>query len=153
MPPPTRRYRIRTFYVELPLRQPPPTRVRGPEDALVLLRPIYAALDADQEHITALFLDTAHQVIAYKLIASGGADHCAVDPRILFRRAMEAKAAALIVAHNHPSTESTPSAEDRHITGKLRMGAEVLGLKLLDHIVLAADGGYATIPSRAKEAV
>lgn len=110
--------------------------LRGPVD----VRDLASALldDEPQEVFVAFLLDTRHRVNAYHLVTRGIVDASLVHPREVFRAAIEANASALIVAHNHPSGDPTPSAEDRAVTRSLAEAGRVLGVPLLDHVVVGA---------------
>jgi DNA repair protein RadC len=92
--------------------------------------------DNSREHFAALYLDAAHQVIGFAVISTGIANATLVHPREVFQRAVLLGAVALIVAHNHPSGDEHPSDEDGRVTKALKAAGEVLGIKLLDHIVM-----------------
>ena len=111
--------------------------VKTPEAVATMARSLIG--DSAQEHFYVFFLDAKNRVIGCSEIARGGMDMCLVDPRILFRTAILAGAASLIVAHNHPSGDASPSREDQELTRRLRQGAQLLGIGLLDHVVVTAD--------------
>ncbi|MBW1645467.1 MAG: DNA repair protein RadC [Deltaproteobacteria bacterium] len=90
-----------------------------------------------EEHFYAIFLDNQHHVLADEIIHRGTVNMSAVYPRSVMERALYHKAAAVIVAHNHPGGSPRPSAEDLHITRELQQAAAVLGLRLLDHLIVA----------------
>lgn len=96
---------------------------------------------AMQEHFVALYLNARHQVVGEpEVIFKGTLSSSLVHPREVFAPAIEKRAAALIVAHNHPSGDPRPSAEDREATRRLRRAGELLGIELLDHLVIAERG-------------
>lgn len=95
-----------------------------------------------QEHFIALYLDAAHQPIGYSVVSTGLLSSCPVHPREVYQRAILLGAYSVVVAHNHPSDNTTPSQEDRQITKQLSEAAKVLGLRLLDHIVFTDEGHY-----------
>ncbi len=97
--------------------------------------------DATQERTGALFLNARNRLIRHDPeIYRGTLDRAVVEPRELLKRALLCNAAGLIVYHNHPSGDPTPSREDREFTRRLALAAEAVGLRLLDHIVVARDG-------------
>ena len=110
------------------------TKVRGPSDAAQFIRRVLP--DNSREHFVVLHLDGSHQVIGYAVTATGAANFCQVHPREIFQGAILAGAVALIVAHNHPSGDTTPSREDKAMTTRLKEGAQLLGFKLLDHVIV-----------------
>lgn len=89
------------------------------------------------EHFFAVFLDNQHHVLAAETIHRGTVSMSAVYPRTVMERALYHKAAAIIVAHNHPGGSTTPSADDLAITRELQRAATSLGLRLLDHLIVA----------------
>ena len=112
--------------------------VESTEEAAALLRP--HLIDKRKEHFVALLLDTRHQLIRMSPIAIGSLSATLVHPRELFKEAVLASAAAVIVAHNHPSGDPEPSAHDIQLTQRLIEAGELLGIEVLDHLVLAAGG-------------
>jgi len=94
-------------------------------------------LDRQSREIFAvLFLDNRHRLIAYEELFQGTLDGASVHPREVVRRSLEHNAAALILAHNHPSGVSEPSAADISITRRLREALDLVEVRLLDHLVV-----------------
>ena len=89
-----------------------------------------------QEAFTVLTLDTKHHIIDRHLITLGLLDASLVHPREVFRTAIHDGAAAILVSHNHPSGDPTPSAEDIRITRQLVEAGKVLDVQVLDHVVI-----------------
>jgi DNA repair protein RadC len=92
--------------------------------------------DQPHEVFACLFLDTRHRVIAFEELFHGTIDGATVYPRVVAERALRHGAAALIVAHNHPSGVSEPSLADQAITSRLRDALALLDIRLLDHFVV-----------------
>jgi DNA repair protein RadC len=90
----------------------------------------------ETEHFRVLFLDRKNTLIADEEQARGTVDHVPVYPREVVKRALELNASALILVHNHPSGDPTPSQADIAMTEQVRAAAEALGLTLHDHIVV-----------------
>ncbi len=111
-------------------------RVQRPEDLHALLRRNFQGLD--RERFLALYLDTRHRVLAVETISIGTLNLSVVHPREVFKLAVALSAAAVIVAHNHPSGCATPSAEDLDLTARLDRCGRLLGIPLLDHLVAGA---------------
>ena len=110
-------------------------KITTSRDAFEVLVPFYS--DLSQEHCIVLFLDQANKLVSVVPISSGGMTSTVVDPRIIFRKAIEVRnTAQLIISHNHPSGNLKPSAADKHITKKLMEGALLLDLKCVDHIII-----------------
>jgi DNA repair protein RadC len=101
-----------------------------------------------REEFHALLLDTKHRVIGTRLISIGSLQSSLVHPREVFRPAIALSAAALLVAHNHPSGDPWPSSEDEAVTERLREAGELLGIRLLDHLVLGAQRFYSFAEGR-----
>jgi len=99
------------------------------------------------EVFAALFLDTRHRVIAYDELFQGTLDGAEVHPREVVRRALGHNAAAVIVAHNHPSGNPEPSAADRAVTARLKQALALVELRLLDHFVIG-DGPPVSLAAR-----
>jgi DNA repair protein RadC len=89
-----------------------------------------------REVFAALFLDSQHRLITYEELFQGGIDSCSVHPRQVVERALDLNAAAVILAHNHPSGVSEPSSADRRITEKLRDALNLIDVRILDHLVV-----------------
>lgn len=111
-------------------------RIGVPTDVLPIVSH-YA--DRDQEHFLCVSLNGAHQAIRCRVVSVGLVNRTLVHPREVFAPALADRAAAIIVAHNHPSGNVEPSPEDKEITARLRQSGELLGVRLLDHLVFCAD--------------
>jgi DNA repair protein RadC len=103
--------------------------------------------DRKREIFTCLFLDTRHRVIASENLFHGSIDGACVYPRVVAERALRLGAAAVIVAHNHPSGVSEPSLADQAITRRLKDALTLLEIRLLDHFVVG-DGPPVSMASR-----
>ena len=108
------------------------------EAAAAVLRP--ALLHRQREHVVALLLDTRHRLIRMSPIAVGSLSASLVHPRELFKEAIAASAAAVLVAHNHPSGDPTPSEHDVALTRRLTAAGAMLGIEVVDHLIVAAEG-------------
>lgn len=109
-------------------------KVTSPADAANLLMSEMAFLE--QEHLRLVLLDTRNQVLATPTIYVGSLNTSVVRIGELFRSAIRENAAALIVAHNHPSGDPSPSPEDIHVTRQIKQAGELLDITLLDHIII-----------------
>lgn len=107
--------------------------------AAALLRPCFEGLDREQFLVCGL--DAKHRIIGINIVSIGSLTLATVHPREVFKPLILMNAAAFLCAHNHPSSDPTPSPEDRVLTQRLRHGAELLGIPLLDHLVLG-EGRY-----------
>jgi DNA repair protein RadC len=92
-----------------------------------------------KEQLRGLYLNSRYQLIHDEIISIGSVTANIVHPREVFRPAIEYNASAVILAHNHPSSDSTPSAEDIAITKQLTAAADMIGIELLDHMVIGAN--------------
>lgn len=97
-------------------------------------------VEKKEEHFIAIFLDVRSHVIADEVIAIGSLTQAAVHPRELFYQAIRHKAAALIVAHNHPSGDPTPSPSDYLLTEELLAASHLLCIPIYDHVIVARRG-------------
>lgn len=110
-------------------------RVQGPEDIARLLVPRLSGMAQECFHV--IGLDARNQVIADLEVARGTLSAVEVHPREVFRPLIRASAAAAVLAHNHPSGDPTPSAEDLELTQRMRAVGEMVGIPVIDHIVIA----------------
>lgn len=98
----------------------------------------------DREHFKCLYLNRKNQVISLETISIGGLANSLVHPREVFKPAVKRSAAAVILIHNHPSGDPTPSREDINITKRLIESGKLLGIEVLDHIIIG-DGRYVSL--------
>jgi DNA repair protein RadC len=110
--------------------------VRGPKSVYELCRDIRAA---NREHFVGFYLNSRNQVLRRDIISIGSLNASIVHPREVFIPALAVSAAAVIIAHNHPSGDQTPSEEDLAITRRLVEAGRILGIELLDHVVVCRD--------------
>ena len=115
-------------------------QIKSPETA----KSIFQALagNKDREHFYSLMLDTKNQVKGYHCVSMGSLNAAIVHPREVFKAAILANAASVILCHNHPSGNVIPSREDKEITERLVEVGEILGIKVLDHIVVSYNDYY-----------
>ncbi len=111
--------------------------VTSPEAAARVLVPGLAG--ADRERCLALLLDTKHRLIDTMLVSVGSIDHTFMAPREVFRDALLANAAALVLGHNHPSGDPEPSRDDEKVTRRLVRAGELVGVEVLDHLVVGGE--------------
>ncbi|WP_163056819.1 JAB domain-containing protein [Acidithiobacillus ferrooxidans] len=93
----------------------------------------------EHEVFSVLFLDNSHRVLAYEILFRGTINACHVQVREVVKMALQYNAAAIILAHNHPSKSDIPSASDIAVTRKLTSALEVVDIKVLDHIIVAGN--------------
>ncbi len=118
---------------------PSATRITVPSDILPVVRH-YA--DRKQEHFLCLSLNGAHEVQSVRVVSIGLVNRTIVHPREVFADPLTDRAAAVVVAHNHPSGRVDPSMEDRDVTRRLKQAGDTLGIRLLDHLVFSTKGYY-----------
>ncbi len=109
----------------------------SPEDVWKELKDIR---DNKKEHFVIFFLDARNQEIKREIISVGSLNANLVHPREVFEPAIRHLAAQVIVAHNHPSGDPSPSEDDLAITKRLTESGKILGIEILDHIIIAKDG-------------
>jgi DNA repair protein RadC len=96
--------------------------------------------DPDREHVVAMFLNTQNDFVGIHLVAVGTVNGCPVEPAEVYKAALLCNAVSVVLAHNHPSGEPTPSSLDEYVTRRLvRVGA-LLGIPLVDHVVVGNPG-------------
>jgi DNA repair protein RadC len=101
----------------------------------------YRFRDKRREYFVTLLLDGKNRILLEEQISEGSLNQSIVHPREVFSRAVKESAAAVILVHNHPSGDPAPSREDREITRRLKEAGDVLGIRVLDHIIIG-DGSY-----------
>jgi len=101
----------------------------------------------DRERFVVVLLDGKNRVLGFHVVSVGSLTAALVHPREVFKAAILANAAAVILAHNHPSGDPSPSAEDRALTARLRQAGELIGIRVLDHVVIG-DGSYTSLAER-----
>jgi len=116
----------------------PGAAIRGPGDVFSHFYPSLRLVP--HEKFIALLLDGRHRVLREEVVSQGTLTASLVHPREVFRPALRESAAALILVHNHPSGDPTPSVEDREVTLRLVRAGELLGVRVIDHVVVAERG-------------
>ena len=124
------------------------TPIRCPTDTADYLTAYYA--DVGHEEFTCIFLDNRHRVIACDALFRGTIDGTSVYPRECVKEALRHNAAAVILAHNHPSGVPEPSQADERITRRLKAAFDLIDVRLLDHLIVAtgSEEGYTSLASR-----
>jgi DNA repair protein RadC len=112
--------------------------IHSPEDAAKAFKEL---AQADREHMEALFLNIRGEAIGRHLIAIGALNANLIHPREVFKAAILANAASLIILHNHPSNNPEPSNEDNLLTERIAKAGQLLGIELKDHIILSPSNG------------
>ena len=112
--------------------------IKTPDDVAALLLPRFRY--ESREHFLAVLLSTKNHVLKTAVISIGSLNASIVHPRELFREAINCRAAAVILAHNHPSGNATPSNADQSLTQTLKGALQLLDVRVLDHIIVTANG-------------
>lgn len=108
--------------------------ITDPLSASEFVRLRLGGLEHEEFHI--LFLDTRHRVIAVEMLARGTIDGADIHCREVLKRSLAHNAAALILAHNHPSGNTEPSAADRAVTARLKQALALIEIRVLDHLIV-----------------
>ncbi|MFK7948654.1 MAG: DNA repair protein RadC [Saprospiraceae bacterium] len=114
--------------------------IRGSQDAYNIIAPMLA--DLHHEEFWILMLNRGNQVLKRVQVSLGGVSGTVVDAKIIFKRALEIPASAIILCHNHPSGNLRPSMPDIEITKKIKAGAELIDIKVLDHLIVSERGYF-----------
>ena len=117
-------------------------RIRNPQDAAAYLLPRFGSRGVEQFGI--VLLDAKHRVMRTAVLAIGTLNSAVVEPRDVFREAAIGGATAIVIFHNHPSGDPTPSAEDLSLTRRLVAAGALLGIDVVDHVILG-DARYWSI--------
>jgi DNA repair protein RadC len=128
--------RLETFSEE------PKRKICSPKDVYTLIYP--KMREQKKERFVTLYLDTKNQILKQETISIGSLNASIVHPREVFKVALELSSASIIITHNHPSGDPSPSREDIMITEKLCEGGKLLGIDVLDHIIIG-DGRYTSL--------
>jgi len=127
--------------------------ITNPEQAHKALTPLLGG--RDREHFVALALDRRHRIIAAEILTVGSDGYTVVDPRMVYRWALQqgtsaGGASAIIIAHNHPSGDPSPSTMDRTVTDRVSRAGRMLGIPLLDHIVYTDHNGCTSLAEEGR---
>jgi DNA repair protein RadC len=117
-------------------------QITSPRDAAQFLMPEFSARPVEQFGL--LMLDTRHRVIRTAVLTVGSLDGTGVQPREVFRHALMASAAAVVMFHNHPSGDPQPSGDDVEVTRRMVAAGQLMGIQIIDHVVLG-DGRYCSL--------
>jgi DNA repair protein RadC len=122
------------------LRRDERPRISTPKEVASMLAPEFGA--RPQEHFGVLLLDARHCVRRTRVLSIGAMDGTYVHPREVFREAVTAGAMAMVLFHNHPSGDPTPSGDDVLLTQRLQAAGDLMGIPVLDHVIVANDKYY-----------
>jgi len=139
---------IRAF-VELLERQLLPekldTQIHDPNDAASQIRTLIRQTNTEREVLVALFFDTRNRIITKEIISIGNKNMSIVNPGEIYGRAVRHDAAALILGHNHPTGDPSPSTEDIAVTRTMVDAGQLLGIDFLDHIIIGKGDNYVSL--------
>lgn len=98
--------------------------------------------DLSHEVFMAIYLNKSNKILNYKIISSGGLTGTVADPRMILKAALEEGATSIVLCHNHPSGNLKPSVADEILTRKIKDGAALIDIRLVDHIIVSNEGYY-----------
>ena len=116
------------------------TKVTSSKEIAVYLRSILK--DNNNEVFAVLFLNQANKIKNFKIMSKGGITGTVADPRIILKQALDEGATSLVLSHNHPSGNLSPSRADQELTQKIKQAASYFDIKILDHIIVSDEGHY-----------
>ena len=115
--------------------------INSSRDGVAVIRQAWNADTLEyREEVKAVMLNRRHRVLGIVDISAGGISGTVADPRVILGPAIKAGASGIILAHNHPSGNPKPSAEDLNLTKKIKAGAAFFDINVLDHVIITADG-------------
>jgi DNA repair protein RadC len=117
-----------------------------PADAAAVIRPLCRR---EQESFVVICLDVRNGMVSASVVAIGTVHGVEIHPRDVFREAIRRNASAIVVGHNHPTGDPTPSTDDLMLTRRLRAVGELLGIPLIDHVVVGEGSTYRSIAEYA----
>jgi DNA repair protein RadC len=116
-------------------------KVAGSRDVYELVLPLWDDLEY-RESFAILLMSRANRVLGIAQVSTGGVSGTVADPKVIFQHALKANASSIILFHNHPSGNTSPSEADIHLTKKLVECGKFLDLPVLDHLIVTTDGYY-----------
>lgn len=120
-------------------------RIKAPKDAVELGKRFLE--ESDREQLLVCCLDAKNQPTALNVVSVGNLNSSLVHPREVFKPAILSNSASIILFHNHPSGDPAPSKEDTNITERLKECGDILGIKLIDHIIIG-DNSYCSLKEK-----
>jgi len=117
--------------------------ITGVENCVEILREVFNKDTFDwTEEVVMLCLNRANKVVGFYKVSSGGLSSTILDPRVIFTVALNCGANSIILSHNHPSGNTTPSVQDKEVTKKIKEAGKLLDISLLDHVILTDENYY-----------
>lgn len=120
--------------------------VKSPGDAAAIITEFIG--NVDREYFVVACLDITHNITALNVVSIGSLNASIVHPREVFKVAMLSNAASIIVGHNHPSGNITPSREDIEVTKRLVEVGKIMGIPVLDHVITGDDGRFTSFKEK-----
>lgn len=121
--------------------------IRSTQDALGHLRDI---VGKKQEFLVVFYLNARYELIQKEIVGQGGLNSMMITPRDIFSPALQTPCASIIVSHNHPSGDPTPSDDDIVFTDRIQKAGEVLGITMLDHLIVGTNGFFSFQENRKR---
>ncbi len=135
---------VPVYHVELVrdrlIKVEPRPSIHNPDDVVAILQD--ELLKSDREKLVCIMLNAKNVVIGMDIVSVGSLTASIAHPREIFKSAILKNAASIILSHGHPSGDPTPSREDMQMTERVAKAGEILGIKLLDHIIIGEQGNY-----------
>ncbi|HVA96483.1 MAG TPA: DNA repair protein RadC [Candidatus Acidoferrales bacterium] len=113
--------------------------IRTAQEVLTQVRDI---ADKKQEYLIVLYLNARHELVLKEVVGIGSLNSLRITPKEIFSHALQTPCASLIVVHNHPSNDPSPSDDDIHFTRRIHEAGEVMGIPLVDHVIVSKSGYY-----------
>ncbi len=130
------------IYYRNPVQLKEAPKISNSADAVKYLRMVWGDRMDHVEEFLVLCMNRANLVLGYARISRGGLSGTVADPKVIFQIAVKANATSLILAHNHPSSNSDPSESDKALTKRLVDAGRVLEIQVLDHVILTSDSYF-----------
>ena len=141
---------IRVSYgmgVEIPALETMPV-IEKAHQVAALMAPLLEPETVEVSYL--LCLSTKMKLLGYHEISRGSLNHTLMHPREVYKAAILVNAAAIVLVHNHPSGDPSPSVDDLAITGRLQNAGEVIGIELLDHVIVGRDGRFVSFKEQGR---
>lgn len=113
--------------------------IQTAQDVLSIVRDI---ADKKQEYLVVLYLNARHEMVLKEVVGMGTLNNLQITPKEIFGHALQTPCASIIIVHNHPSNDPTPSDDDIHFTKRIHKAGEVLGIPLVDHVIVSKSGFF-----------
>ena len=122
-------------------------KIQSPNDIFNIAQNVIRGNEYAEENLWLITLDTKNNITGIFTVSTGSLNASIVHPREIFKRAVLQNAASIIICHNHPSGDPAPSKEDINITKRLKEAGDLIGIKLLDHLIIG-DNNYISLKER-----